>query len=301
MKAIGIYNKISPELQAKIPKFEKPITFKMLNGITNNDPDPIERQKNPTIYPKSNIQMRDKIFDRWARNDSGEIVGGWVDIIVADGWNRNEPTREHLFFPHSHGTVFSGKFTLMPNNAKHHEIYEQLMLTNYNKDSVLGEDRDKSKHPFFAPINVSNESKSIRNDVQAIRQALELTKDMKVKDAREFANAMNWNEYAVEEELLSKVEDFARTKPVEFLKVWNDPAKDFKSLLKEALNLGIASYDIQSGVFKLGTQTITTVLQKDRDNVLEAMGVWFEEAKNGKSVLDSIKKQLKEKKEPAMA
>lgn len=292
MKPNGSYNKISPELQKLIPPFEKDVTFKMLNGIQNNDPDPIERQRQPTIYPKSNIQMRDKIYDRFAKE--------WVDIVVADGWVKGEPTREHLFFPHKHGTVFMGKFTLSPKVAKHHEIYEQLMLTNLNRDAVTGDDRDKSVHPMFAPINVANESQAIRNDVKAIREALELTKDIKEKDARDFANAMNWNHYVDTSELIAKVEDYARTNPVDFLKVYNDPTKEFKSELKEALRLGIASYDIQSGVFKVADQTITTVMQKDRADMLNAMGVWFQEAKNGQAVLESIKKQLKAKKEPEL-
>lgn len=299
MKAVGNYNKISPELQKLIPRLEpqKSVTFKMLNGIANNDPDNIERQKNPTFYPKSNIPMKDRIWDKFANNGQGE----WIDIVVADGWDKGEPTRLTLYRPYEIGAVFTGKFSLAGGNSKDESIYEFLMLCNGNRDAVTGEDRDNTVTPSFGLVSVANDNKVSTNRRDILLQALNLTKDMKVADAQQFAASLNWNKYEDENELLTRVTDFAREKPEEFLKVYNDPTREFKSSLKEAMDAQIVSYDIQSGQFKLGDQLITTLQGKDRGSMLDAMGAWFQSAENGKSVLESVKKQLKEKKKPEMA
>lgn len=303
MKAVGNYNKISQELQKLIPKIPhgKEVAFQMLNGVKNNDPDKIEASKNPMFFPKQNIPMKDRIWDEYAKNEEGETVGQWVDIVVADGWDKGEPTRLHFFQPYDAGAHFNGKFSLYGGNSKSEEIYEFLMLCNLNREAVTGKYRNTAVHPLFAPINAIKESNSVRTKVEELRKALDLTKDMKADDARSFANAMNWNEYSDDAVLLAKVEDFAREKPDEFLKVYNDPTKEFKALLKESLNLQVASFDMQSGQFKVGDALITTLPKEDRVNMLDSMGVWFQNNKNGEEVLKSIKKQIKNKKQPEMA
>jgi len=301
MKPVGNYNKISPELQAKIPKLEKSVTFKMLEGIKNNDPDPIERQKQPIFYSKQNIPMRDRIFDEFVKDENGNQVGAWVDIVVADGWNKNEPTRERLFFPFEPSTVFSGKFTLNAGNAKDAEIYEFLMLCNENSEAVTGDKRDTSVHPRFCVMNIQKESTATRGKIDEIRQALTLTKDLSYAQAKSIANALNWNTYTDEGELLAKVEYFAREKPGEFLKVYNDPSKEFKAEIKEALTSGVATFDMQTGQFKIGTQVITTLPTKDRTDVVNYMGNWFSTAPNGADVFALIQKQNKDKNMPTIA
>lgn len=300
MRAVGNYNKISPELQKLIPKLTpKGVTFQMLNGIKNTDPNPMERQKQPYFYPKQNIPMKDRIFDKFA--NGGE--GAWVDIVVADGWKDEEPQGDYLFFPFEHGTVPSGKFTLYSNNAKHEQIYEFIMLCNLNKDAVTGEHRDTSVRPILSVIDFAKERKETTNKRDILMEALQLSSrnNLKVKDAREIARSLNWNEYTDDEELLSKVEDFAREKPEDFLNTYKDNSREFKSVIKEALAKNIVKYDIQTGEFKVGNEFITTVPLEDRTDVLIGMSKWFKTNKNGEKVLENIKHQLSPKKEPALA
>lgn len=295
MKPIGTWNKISPELQKLIPKLEKGkvVTFKMLNGVKNNDPDPIERQRNPFFYPKSNIVLKDRIYDKFANNGEGD----WVDIIVADGWEKNEPTKMHIFFPYEHGTVFSGKFSLVGGNAKQEEIYEHIMLCNLNRDAVTGEHRDNTVNPLFGLVSVAGDRVISSNKRDTLLKALELSKNIKIEEARELAASLNWTVYKDDDALMTRVEDFAREKPDEFLKSYSDPTREFKSFIKEALNNQVATYDPQTGIFKVGESAITTLPTVDRKNHIEALGTWFAESPNGKAVLENIKKQLIDKKE----
>jgi len=228
MKSVGNYNKISPELQKLIPKLEKgkTVVFKMLNGVKNNDPDNMQRQKNPMFYPKSNIYLKDRIWDKFANNGEGE----WVDIIVADGWEKGEPTRMHLYFPFEHGTVFTGKFSFTGGNNLDEQIYEHIMLCNLNRDAVTKEHRDTTVNPLFGMVSLANDMVATTNKRDNLIKALTLSKEMKAADARELGRSLNWNEYKDDNELLMKVEDFAREKPEEFLRTFNNPSKGIKSI-----------------------------------------------------------------------
>ena len=150
MQVVGKFNAISEELKNQIPALEvgQTITFEMLTGQKNNDPDEKERQKSPMLYPKANIPLRDRIKDPYIKEGSS-----WVDIVVADSWDRDGNPRERFFMPGiSDGSgdfKFGGKFSLTGGNQKDEELYEFLMISNWNQDSILGEaGRDKSKAPM---------------------------------------------------------------------------------------------------------------------------------------------------------
>ena len=117
----------------------------MLTGVKNNDPDEKERQRNPLLYPKANIPTRDRIKDPYLAKQGKDA---WVDIVVADYWDKEVP-RERFFVPGlSDGVTnfqFAGKFSLNGGNQRDEELYEYLMISNYNQDSNLGDARDISK------------------------------------------------------------------------------------------------------------------------------------------------------------
>jgi len=156
MQVVGKFNAISDDLKKTIPALEpgQVVTFEMLTGVVNTDPDEKERQKNPVLYPKANIPLRDRIKDKFLAASGKD---SWVDITVADSWDKDGNPRERFFMPGiSDGSAdfkFGGKFSLSGGNQRDEELYEFLMITNWNQDSVLGEDRDRSKAPLFKIIN----------------------------------------------------------------------------------------------------------------------------------------------------
>ena len=173
MQTVGNFNTVSEELMKLIPKLEvgQAVTFEMLTGVKNNDPDEKERQRNPVLYPKANIPTRDRIKDPFLAQKGKDA---WVDIVVADYWDKERPI-ERLFVPGlSDGVTnfqFGGKFSLVGGNQRDEELYEYLMVTNYNQDSVLGEGRDTSKTPLFKVVNTKAASQKTLTGFATLKEA----------------------------------------------------------------------------------------------------------------------------------
>ncbi len=295
MQQVGKFNAVSEELMKLIPPLEvgQSVTFEMLTGTKNNDPDEKERQRNPVLYPKANIPTRDRIKDPFL---SKEGKDPWIEIVVADYWDKERPI-ERLFVPGlSDGVTnfqFGGKFTLVGGNQRDEEMYEYCMITNYNQDSVLGEGRDTSKTPLFKVVNTKAASQKTLTGFAVLKEAISIVATMTPEDARKIGAALNWNEFTDNDAILAEAANFARSNPEEFLKVYNDPNIDIKATLRKALDTGVLSFDMATGKVNLGTQEITTVAKQDRGNVTDALTQFVITAKNGKEVYENIKSQVK--------
>ena len=279
------YNDLSPELLAKINKLKsgEQVTYQMLNGVRNPDPDPDEQRKRPMLYPKHNIPMNDYIKD---------LDGEWKHIVIADSWDTDKPARESFFMAGlQDGGLFTGKFTLMGGNKKDEELHEYFQISNYNESPLV--ERDVTKPALFKLINLKAEASQTTNKIGILRKALELAVGIKEEDGKELAASLNWNTYSDWVELEAKILDFAKSKPEEFLKYYQDPSKKIKSQIKQALTNNIISYDPIKGEVKMGDSLLTVIKKADRNNdILDYLTVWFNEAKNGQEVLESIKAQL---------
>ena len=295
MQTVGKFNTVSEELMKLIPQLEvgQAVTFEMLTGVKNNDPDEKERQRNPILYPKANIPTRDRIKDPFLAQQGKDA---WVDIVVADYWDKERPI-ERLFVPGlSDGVTnfqFGGKFSLVGGNQRDEELYEYLMVTNYNQDSVLGEGRDTSKTPLFKVVNTKAASQKALTGFATLKEAISIVATMKPADARKIGAALNWNEFTDDDAILAEAANFARSKPEEFLKVYNDPNIEIKAVIRKALDTNVLAFDMATGKVNLGTQEITTIAKQDRGNVTEGLTQFVLTAKNGKDVLENIKAQLK--------
>lgn len=295
MQTVGKFNTVSEELMKLIPRLEvgQAVTFEMLTGVKNNDPDEKERQRNPVLYPKANIPTRDRIKDPFLAQQGKDA---WVEIVVADYWDKERPI-ERLFVPGlSDGVTnfqFGGKFSLVGGNQRDEELYEYLMITNYNQDSVLGEGRDTSKIPLFKVVNTKAASQKALTGFAVLKEAIGIIATMKPEDARKIGAALNWNEFTDDDAILAEVANFARSKPEEFLKVYNDPNIEIKAVIRKALDTNVLAFDMATGKVNLGTQEITTIAKQDRGNVTEGLTQFVLTAKNGKDVLENIKAQMK--------
>lgn len=295
MQSVGKFNTISEELMKSIPRLDvgQAVTFEMLTGVKNNDPDEKERQRNPVLYPKANIPTRDRIKDPYLAKQGKDA---WVDIVVADYWNGDKPV-ERLFVPGlSDGVTnfqFGGKFSLVGGNQRDEELYEYLMISNYNQDSILGEGRDNSKIPLFKMVNTKAASQKTLTGLATLKEAVSIVSSLTAAEARKIGAALNWNEFTDDEAVLAEAANLARSNPDEFLRVYKDPNLETKAAIRKALDTGLLSFDMATGKVNLGTQEITTIAKQDRGNVTDALTQFVLSAKNGKDVLDNIMSQLK--------
>ncbi len=290
MKVVkGKFNDISAELQKKITPLGKgeSVLFQVLGSIPNPDPDPNEVKKRPFLHPRRNIPMNDYIKD-------GD---NWMKIVVADRWEKDEPLQERFFLPGIElgASLFNGKFQVTGGNKKDEELYEYLMITNYNKDSVLGEDRDDSIEPLFEIINTKADAIKTTNRVQDLKKALDLAMELDETAGRELGASLNWSSFKDWTELQAKIVDFASKDPIQFLKYAQDPSKSLKSIVKSAIDLQVITFNSANGEVKLGDNLLVVFSKKEAKTFLESMVLWFNTANNGKEVLELIKTQLSNK------
>lgn len=289
MKVIkGKFNDLSADLLKKIKPLAKgeSVVFQVLGSVPNPDPDPQEVKKRPFLHPKRNIPMNDYIKD----GDS------WMKIVVADRWEKDEPVMERFFLPGLDlGGLFNGKFELQGGNKKDEELYEYLMVTNYNRDSVLGEDRDDSIEPLFTVVNRTADAVKLTSKVQDLKKALDLAVEMDEASGRVLAGSLNWAHYPDWVELQSKIVDFAQKDPEQFLKYAKDPSKELKSQIKQAIDKQILDFNPQNGEVKIGDNVLVVFGKAERKNLLESLVLFFNTAKNGQEMLTLVKEQLSSK------
>jgi hypothetical protein len=284
MEQVKDFNKISDELKAKVPALEigQTVTFKMLNGTPN--PDDEDKKKRPILYGKVQIPMSDRIKD--GKN--------FVNIGMVTEWKEDKPARFKTFVPGvGWDNHFNGCFSLTSGKVEDEELYLYLMLTNWNKDSVLGELRDKTKVPLFELVSAKKDTMATITKMDVLRKAIKLADEMTDKEKAVVLASLNKEVPEDKDALKAAIESLAKDTPDLLLSTYNSDDKETKAIIKNALSKNVLVHDVVSGEVKIGDQLITTIKLGKNGKFLDEMTVFLNTAKNGKDVLDNIKKQLK--------
>ena len=292
MKVVNDFNNISAKLKAQIPVLapDQVVTFQMLNGRPNTDDD--DKKKNPVLYGKKQLQTQFRIFDPYKTNSEGEEVGGYVDIILAEDWANDKPTKAKMFVAGFGDGFFTGKFDLIGGRIEDEELYEVLMLSPEREGSLCP---NKTVHPLFKLVDFKKEVANKTKDLTTFRRAVDLAINITEEEAEVVLRSIN-RSYSDADERKAAVGELARTNPDLFLKIYDDPQKQTKAKLKEALEAGIISVDAK-GKVTMGEEILTDIKTKDGVEFLEGLTAWVNSAQNGKDVFSLIKKQL----EPELA
>jgi hypothetical protein len=288
MKTTKNYNNLSKELKDSIPllKPNETVTIQMLNGKPNPDPDPQVRKENPFLYGKTQLLTKFRIFDKYAN----EGKGAYVDVVLADNWNGDEPEKAKCFVAGAGAHQFMGKFDLLGGKVEDQELHEIFFISPQREGSPCA---DASVKPLFRFLNTQEAAKKDIGLVEVLRQALDKVKGLSVDEQKEIMLAMN-KTFATPDELKAAVANFARTSPDKFLAMCSNPNTKIKALLKDAFDKKILSY--QHDTFRVlhGDSVITTL--GDTDDQLEGTASFLASAANGEIIIESIKKQLKSNK-----
>lgn len=292
MKATETFNNISENLKKKIPKLKpgEVVTFQMLNGMANPDPDPKEQQKDPMIYGKRQLRTNFRIYD--------EAKGEYVDVGAVERWDGKVPKKFVMFVPgmgeHSR---FPGKFSLTGGNVAQEELYEILWLSPEREGTLCP---DAAIQPLFKILNLKEDSKASVIKFDVLSKAIDIAKKLKEDPAgaRAVMAALNQPTYQDDAVLMSKIGDLARTKPETFIATYESPETATMGTIRQAIDAGILDHDIASGKVSLGGVQVTTLKLQAMEELIPAITRWINSADNGKDVLANIKKQLEKKAEP---
>lgn len=275
-------NNISKELEASIPKLEsgQEVVFQMLNGHPNNDNDRNERERQPLLYGKTQLQTKLRIKDPKSGNS--------VDIGAPMAIDNDTVTSYRPFLAGQDEGVFNGKFSLFGGNSLHEELFEIFWLSPEREGSPCADLRVK---PVFKIVNHKEEAQRSISKVDVLRKALEDLKGLTPEDILNFGASQNWSE-TDPEFLTAKVNEFARSSPDKYLLIREDKNTAVKANLKKALDKGILTYDAMTGDVLTGESVVMKVAKDNKPDYLGAIANWVSSAKNGQQVYDGIIKQL---------
>lgn len=295
MKSTKTFNNISDKLKAKIPKL-KPgeiVVFQMLHGTPNPEPDEKERSRSPILYGKRQVLTNFRVYDEFQLDENKKEVGGFADVGCVDGWIGDIPSKYRCFVPgQGQQSQFQGKFQLVGGNIKDEELYEVLYISPEREGSPCP---DSSIEILFKIVDIKADSKNTMTKVGRLRKALDLAKDIPMPKARQIMAALNKPTYQDDEVLKAKIQELATDEYELFIKTYEDTKTPVLADIKEALDGGIITHDLATGVVKIGNIELTNLKVQDPNAVVSTIVNWVETSQNGADVLANIQKQLTSK------
>jgi len=290
MKVVGDFNKISNKLKAEIPilKPGEIMTFESTYGVPNPDPDQNEKIKNPKLFGKRQLSTYFRIFDPYITNSDGKETGGYVDVGAVKTWNKEQPETFVCFIPGAGQFQYSGKFSLMGDKQEDVELFEILWLSHEREGNPH---RNKSVQPMFKIINVAEATKSTLGRVDILRRALNLTANIQESEARTIMASLNQKRYTQPEELMAALGELARNKPDLVLGAYDDPEKENKAILRNAMDEGLLELNPITGAVTMDKVLLLNVPPKE--DILAMINGWMKTADNGEQVFSRIKNLLK--------
>lgn len=294
MKSTKFINNISDELRKQIPRLTpgQVVTFQMLNGQPNPDPDEKEKAKEPVLYGKKQLRTNFRIFD--------EAKGEYVDVGCVDRFDGEKPERFRMFVPgmgeHSR---FPGKFSLTGGNVKDEELYEVLWLSPEREGSPC---KDAAITPLFKILDLKADSKATVTKFDVLSKAIDIAKKLKAdndeKAAKAIMAALNQPTFQDADVLFAKVKELATTKPDIFIQVAENKETSLIGTLREAIDAAVIDHDFATGKVTMGGVVLTTLKTETSEQFVHSLAKWIGSATNGKDVLNNIKKQLEKVNEP---
>lgn len=305
MKSTKSFNNISDKLRKEIPQLKRGerVLFQMLNGVPNPEPDEKERSRQGAmLYGKVQLSTNFRIWDPYQKNDSGEEVGGFVDVGCVEAWDKEYPAKFRFFVAgltagQKSGSFFQGKFELSGDSDADKELFEILWLSNQREGNP---NADASTEKIFKIVDSKSETANTTSKFEKAKKALELANkfdEKSIDGAKAILAALNKPKYTDNTVLLAAVKEVAMTDYETFLKVYNDPTTNKKYTIQNALDAGIISHDFSTGVLTMGKTKLTDVAVENVVDVPGAIVQWLGSTSNGAEIMSAIEKQLAEKTE----
>jgi hypothetical protein len=190
MQVLKNINNISDKLKEEcIPEFksDEVKTFRMLNGVLNNDPDITERMKTPVFYPNTQIRTWARIKDPFMN----EGKGGFVDIGVVETFDlaTERPTKYRCVVKGQN----VGQFTLRGDVVEDVELYEFLCLSNENEGYKY---RDAKVTPLFEEVKQVDPLEESSSEFDLLLDAGAALRKLKIDQKRELSVILHIDPFA---------------------------------------------------------------------------------------------------------
>jgi hypothetical protein len=193
---------------------------------------------------------------------------GYIDRVNADG----SPVFGNITFTSSE----NGMKALNPKSAKHAELIEYLLLSNYNASNP---NRDTSVAPMYKVLDATADAKAENDTIDELTEALVLAKTMKVAELKAFGASRSWDLKQGTEVLKNRVKKFAKNNPRGFLAAADPKNVHIRAVLSKAETDGIISFNRQVNgfVYKDSGDIITTFARSKNFDQYTAFAAWMNE------------------------
>ena len=274
------YNDLSPklrlELEQKVESFGKRVRYKF--DITKPNPDP-EKYNGAFVYPNmytldpTKFTIQDPYEDRADKSKTKNI--GLVD----DNFLNDNGLPERFKKIRVSG---SQKSILTLNLEDSRDDFYMAMLLELhpkNKDSKFA---SKTMHHMISRIDENAAAKEARTERSERLKALNVAQGMSDSELIDFADAMQWDSSDDVEILRNRTEELADSNPIYFNDFVQGKTIEYQSMIKQAINKGLISFDNAEYkfVWSGNQQTIAVLPPTGQKTNIEKMSEWMQTSGN---------------------
>jgi hypothetical protein len=185
-----------------------------------------------------------------------------------------------------------GLMPLRGNRTGDREIFQYLMLSNYNASNP---DRDTSIVPLFKLVEPTKEAADSRKQRTLRRDAMNVAAELSAAEVRVFIAALNKDEKRDISILRDELEIMAEKDPQKFITLSKDKNKSIQATCKSAIDKKLIKFDKGNSTFSWVStgETIVQVPRSSKSSYLQGFTNFVLSNKNGELVYEEIVKLLK--------
>lgn len=277
-----IYNNLSPELRAKLEKKAKEagrfVKYKF--AIAKRNPDGEMKTGGEYLYPLS--WALTPVTFNITDTDGVRKKIGLVDKLKEFGHPSDSFKRCKLL------EQFKGILTLDMESMEDQDMFAYLELHPKLEGGMF---RDKNEMAIFKHIDDVKEAKSSLNARENRANAMFVASQMAVKEVKDFACAMGWDEHEDISIIRDKVMTLADNDPLWFKNFIDNKSIEYRAVIKRAMDNNIIAWQPVENKFSWVSngQTIAILDRCEDGKVLERMSDWIVTSKNGQEVYTKLK------------
>lgn len=274
------FNDLSPklrlELEQKVESFGKRVRYKF--DIAKINPDP-EKYNGAFVYPNmytldpTKFTIQDPYEDRADKSKTKNI--GLVD----DNFLSDSGIPERFKKVRVSGSQKSVLTLNLEDNRDDFYMAMLLELHPKNKDSKFA---SKIMHHMVSRIDENAAAKEARTERSERLKALNVAQGMSDSELIDFADAMQWDSSDDIEILRNRTEELADSNPIYFNDFVQGKTIEYQSMIKQAINKGLISFDNAEYkfVWSGNQQTIAMLSPIGERSYIEKMSEWMQTSGN---------------------
>jgi hypothetical protein len=284
------YNDLSPklrlELEKKVESYGRVVRYKF--DIAKPNPDP-SKYNGDTVYPNmftldpTRFTIQDPYETRDDKTKTKTIALIEESSINADG------LPEKFIKIRVPG---ASKSILSLNIEESREDFYLAMFLELHPKLKDGKFAGRNVYHIFSRIDENAAARGARSERSERLKALNVAQAMSDSDLIDFADAMQWDSAENFDILRNKIEELADTNPVYFNDLVSSKAVEYQSLIKQAMNKDLISFNY--GEYKFtwsGNQQLITVLSPTgSESEIQKLSEWMQTSGNKG---DDLYKKLK--------